>query len=141
MKIIPFDPKHLEEMEINWGNKCMAPIVIAASKLYAAAGPAFSGEDKGRIVGCAGLAELWPGVAHAWAIIDKNYPKLSVYRAIKSGMFVLAQVCKCHRIQTSTPAGFEAGHRMLRGLGFLPEGIMRSYGMDQSDYVQYAKVF
>ncbi len=140
MQIIPFDPNHLNDMDINWLSPMISTMFITQANLMAYVGPCFSGLHEGRIVGCAGLIQLWPGVAQAWVVLDKKYPKLAVYRAIKRALETLIKVCNYHRVQANTPIEFEAGHVMLKGLGFRPEAPMKEYGPDKSDVMQYVRL-
>ena len=140
MKIIPFDPKHLEEMEINGQSSDVIKIFKSKAANFKYYGPCYTGIYKGKIVACAGFIEMWPGVATAWAVLVQSIPRFAVHRAVKKGLATLIESCNYYRVQASVPVDHKAGIRWLEGLGFKQEAVMVKYGPNQEDFVQYVRL-
>lgn len=94
------------------------------------------------IVGCVvGGYILWNGVAHCWAIttdsVDKNplgYTR-AVNRIIVNGM----RTYGLHRVEIMVNYNYQAGHRWAEALKFEPEGLLKKFGPDKSDFVVYGR--
>lgn len=140
MKIIPFDPKHLDGIEVNGQSADVIKIFKSKANELKYCGPCFSGVYKGEIVVCAGFVEMWPGVATAWAVMVQSIPRFAVHRAVKKGLATIMESCKYFRVQASVPVAHKAGNRWLEGLGFKKEAVMSKYGPNQEDFVQYARI-
>lgn len=99
-----------------------------------ALGPAMTLERDGRVVGVAGVAEIWPGRMQAWGLFsDLSLREWALARSA------------CRRVLDAVPgrveasACFPAAERFLAGLGFEKEGVMRRYYKGR-DYALYARV-
>lgn len=88
MKLIPFEPAHLALFEpqaeqARYVDAAREPVAQIAHWF------ALTGLDEdGRVLGCAGLAELEDGDLGAWAVFServKSMP-LALYRAVKRGI-------------------------------------------------------
>jgi RimJ/RimL family protein N-acetyltransferase len=118
------------------------PYLEESFRLYETKGPAWTLWVDGRVIGCAGVMLLWPGVAHAWMLASPwlpRYPK-TVVRAIQDG---LARIIAEHglvRIQAEVEATFTTGRRFARVLGFQEEGTMPKFGPTRQTYVRVAWV-
>lgn len=145
-KIIPFEPCHLDAFEINHATKFETEHLKKMSHYWKQGGPCFTGVYKGKIIGCAGLMELWPGVAQAWAAFEKGFPMFSVHKIVKKALATLMKDCRYHRVQSNTQGNFDIGKKWLigngksKGLGFDVETILREYGPDKSDFIQYVRL-
>lgn len=107
----------------------------------AAAGPAWTGEIAGAVVGCAGFRLIWPGRATAWALIGRIPPAEWVRVTAK----VRAELAAAHaaghrRIEATVTTGFGPGCRWVRILGFEVEGIARAYDPSGNDHFLYARI-
>lgn len=95
-------------------------------------GPAFVVRIDGRPVAAAGLAEIHPHHATAWAIIgeDAGPAMLAFTRAIRRVFAAGAYA----RIDMTVQAGFAAGQRWARMLGFRFACRLMKFGADASDH-------
>lgn len=106
-------------------------------------GPAWTGALAGRVLGCAGMVEQWPGRAEAWCMIGCDVPRwawLAIHRTVAWRMDVAAEALGFRRIEATVRAGWAPGERWVRMLGFEYEGLMRAYSPDGADYVRWARV-
>jgi len=95
--------------------------------------------DGDRILGCAGLLPIWPGLSHCWALLADD---------IGAGMIGVTRcahrMLRMHtgRIEAYVEAEFEAGHRWARILGFERDtpGVLRKWFPDGSGAVLYSRV-
>ncbi len=78
---------------------------------------------------CAGLIEMWPGRAQAWALLSADI-RLNLLALTRVAAIYLDN-CPYHRV--------EAGVRWAELLGFRREGRMVKYGPDQADHWLYAR--
>ena len=94
------------------------------------------------MAGCAGILPQWPGRAIAWALLTRELTARHFLRVHHKVLNVLlgAHGRGARRIETTVDAGFDAGHRWARALGFSPEGLMRSYSPEGRDHVLYARI-
>lgn len=104
-------------------------------------GPAFTLLYKDKVVGCAGVMVLWPGVGEGWfrgsPLIYEHKEK--VIEASVAG-FKMIKDNGFHRIQAVVLKGWGAANRYVKTLGFEFEGEMRMYGPDKRDFLRYALV-
>jgi hypothetical protein len=85
-------------------------------------------------IGCGGFEECWTGRAGAWAVLsdDAGRHMVRITRAVKRGL----ELHSAERIETTVQAGFEAGMRWAKALGFEEEGLRRRYH-DGHDHVAF----
>ena len=105
-------------------------------------GPAWTGRIDGRVIGCAGLANLWQGRAQAWCALDRDVPKsawVGIHRAVVARLN-RAQAEGLRRIEGETLVGFLPGRRWLEMLGFEHEGLARAYGPRGEDFLRFARI-
>lgn len=93
----------------------------------------------GRVVACAGVYEYWKGRGEAWALMDKNCK--SEFFAVHNAVKRFLEICPVRRIEAVVDAGFEAGHRWVKALGFeLEAPRLRGYRPTGGDCALYARV-
>ena len=93
----------------------------------------------GRVVGCAGVLPLWPGVGLAWAWLGRGWRADArlVTEYIKSYL----DGCDFHRVEAGVKVGYDKGHRWMNALGFeLETPLARKWGPDGGDYSIYVRV-
>jgi len=98
--------------------------------------------DKKPIV-AGGIIILWQSVAEGWVMANQNIfeIKLLACKEIKNRTDELCKKNKIKRLQTTVKYDFNSGIRFASWLGLKPEGIMRNYGPDGSDYYRMAKIY
>lgn len=143
MQVIRFKPAHLARVVPQPAQGSVAGRLgreIADS--LALEGLAFSATLNGRIIGCAGIVPLWPGVGHAWAVLSDAvlaYP-VALTRTADREMTRIECRLGLRRVQATVAEDHVAGRRWLAWLGFEVEGLMRNYGPDGTgDYWLYGR--
>jgi hypothetical protein len=138
--LIPFQPEHLDRIQEQEATAHLRPLLTPEMLRTLATLPhSYTATVGGRVVACGGLVEYWPGRAEAWAVLDATSRRdfLALHNAARrildAGLF--------RRVEAVVDAGFGAGHRWLRALGFSMEAPrMRRYGADGRDYSLYARL-
>lgn len=134
MNIVAFEPAHVDLMRVQpWqvGE-------VDASSLAAPYGMAWTALADGEVIACAGLVEMWRGRACAWGLLsaDAGRHMTALTREIRSRLDGVA----FRRIEIAVAAGFVAGARWARLLGFEVEGYARAYLPGGCDAVLFARV-
>ena len=90
-----------------------------------------------------GIFILWKGVAEGWVLANQNIfeIKFLACKEIKRRTDELSKKNKVKRLQTTVRYEFKKGLRFASWLGLKPEGIMKHYGPDGSDYYRMAKIY
>ena len=141
MRIVPYRAEHLLELVLQPAQAWLAPIVTDEYRAaLERAGPAFTALDGGRVVGCAGIIEHWPGRGVAWAMLaaDIGPGFVALHRAARRYLDLKAP----RRLEIAVERRFAAGRRWALLLGFereTPKG-MRGYGPDGATYDLYARI-
>ena len=139
MILTAFRPEHLAVLRLQPAQASFGAYLddLAYAETLAA-GQSFTGLHDGRVVGCAGVVELWDNRAMAWALLGAGAGAhfVQIHRAV-SGFFKQA---KWRRIEATVDVDFEAAHRWMAMLGFEREGRMRAYASDGRDQDLYARV-
>lgn len=94
-----------------------------------------------KIIGCAGVLPVRPGLAQAWAIFG-DIPR-RCWPAVVGRIRVAlerAHLAGARRIEAQVRRGFGPGCRLARLVGFEVEGILRAWGPDGSDFFMYSKL-
>jgi hypothetical protein len=95
----------------------------------------------GKIAGCGGIRELWPGVGEVWMMLSpevNNYP-LRTGQIIINGMRALIEDNDFVRLQGWARIDFDKAHTVFRHLGFKAEGIAEKYTPDGCNCILYAR--
>ena len=93
----------------------------------------------GRVIGCAGVVEHWPGRGEAWAALDRDCGRQMI--AITKTAKRFFEVCPIRRIEIIVGASFDAGHRWAKMLGFeIQSREMAAYLPTGEAAVMYARV-
>lgn len=146
MRIVPFAPGHLRRLA---PQPAQAQVALYRDWLadnidsYAMRRAAFSGVIDGRIVGCAGVRPMWPGVGEAWAVFSGEalIRPFALFRAATRGLAAIEAAQGLRRVQATAHDGHAAAARFLEALGFRREGLLRRYGLwGEGNYYLYARV-
>ena len=100
----------------------------------------FKDED---LLGFAVCTPIWYGRANVSVMLSSRvdrYALLWVIRAFRAKLDVLQELPEFGRIECTVLEQFHAGHRMVRGLGFVSEARMRRYDSAGRDHRLYSRV-
>lgn len=114
---------------------------IAVSETIGRDGPAYTFWRHGDILACAGLAVAWEGLATAWALVGPlaaQYPL--VHRNIVYALEFFIKDLDLRRVECVVPVTSEMGHRWVRRLGFVEDGIASSYLPNGGDAMRYVRL-
>lgn len=143
MSIVPFEPKHMEELFPMIG----LPIsyLLDGLKILAEPGYAYTALNKDKKpMGFAGVIPLWDGVGDAYAFMHPSMRtefKWSLHRSVSKGLERIRVEKKLHRMQVMVEFGFKPGYRWAESLGFKWEGVMPLYTPDKKTFVRFAQVW
>lgn len=139
MEIVPFAPVHLRALVLQEAQSWMGPMLQADyGEMLKRSGPCFTALDGDQVVACAGVLRMWDNRDQAWALLSATSGRMFVpiYRGIRRFL----DMHDARRIEATVDSKFEAGHRLMRLLGFEFEGHMRAYLPDGRDCDLYARV-
>jgi len=107
-------------------------------------GAAFTGRriSDGKILACAGVRILWPGVGEAWAIFCNEIGsyKKEAYIYVLTYLKQIIEDFKLRRIQAYVRADVPIALKYIEQLGFQQEGLLRKFGRDGKDQYIYALI-
>ena len=145
-KIIPFQPSHIELMDIRdieIASSFMLPDAKERMQMMTdmslAAGTFIL---DGQILFAAGVVQMWPGVLDGWIIPTVYVPSHPIWfvKKVKQYFEAMAETFKCHRFQTVSPDD-EQHAKWMELLGFKREGTLEQYSHNKLNYVMYARIF
>lgn len=131
------DPARIEAQTSQVGEQMFGSVEGFETEL--AKGFAFSAWEKERVIGCAGILELWHDRAAAWCLMSAACGKymLEITRTVREAL----DLHPARRIEMTVFADFPAGIRWARMLGFEAETPkpMRCYAQGKDAYL-FARV-
>lgn len=137
-RIVPFEPWHLHEIEIQQPNLTLADW-YGGDFAPLANGWSYTAIDD-CIIGCAGIVPFWPGRDFAWSLLGDCGAKhfLRIHRAIARG---LAER-NTRRTEMWVDPEYPEAHRWAEMLGFEKETArpMKSFTPDGRDFDLYARI-
>lgn len=138
---IEFAPAHLGALQLQDAQSYFGPLLsdVHYGEELRAAGPAYSIMCDGRVIACAGVAEIWTGRGMAWSLLADGIGDafVGLHRMVKRFLW---RECGIRRIEAYVDRDFAAGHRWVRLLGFECEGTMRAFGQHGGDMAMYSRV-
>lgn len=143
MRVYPFRAAHLDNLLLQPAQEFLRDWMQANQGIGKAyeSGYAFSLlDDEAETLACAGLIEVWPGRASAWALMSANLGGAGMLRVVKAIRREF-ELQKYERIEAYVDHDFEQGHRLMRLLGFTnetPNG-MRKFTLGRTNDL-YARV-
>lgn len=135
MRLEPFRPEHLRRIEVQEAQR--RDFMLQPDPTYGEAWTAFDGE---RGICSAGLLQLWPGRAYAWAVLSLHAGPY-LLEITRIARFILA-ASTYERIEMYVDEDFEQGRRWAGMLGFrceTPEPMRKYLPSGASAYL-YARV-
>lgn len=144
-KIVPFAADHAGDLrEKNSNAATIGFDEIGKEYLDAMAlpGHGFSLVKNGHLIASAGVYPVWKGLGEAWVIpsdlIKPHRRQLVTY--VREYLDRLFEENDYRRVQATVREDFDAGHRFIKFFGFQREAVLRAYGPDGADHVQYARL-
>lgn len=144
--IVPFKPGHALAIQRRDADRLATAGVDREewARRCANAGPAWTMASDGQIVACMGVALFWSGTGEVWAVTSGLVEtlRLAFYRMSKQGIAALqdqAGGLRLRRVQATVPVWHQRSRLWVEALGFQPEGTLRLYGPDGSDFIMYAR--
>lgn len=131
MQIIDFEPAHLRAVAPQCAQADVAAYIDSLDPhALARPGAAFTAVENAAVLGCAGVAPLWPGVGQAWAVLSDAMlaRPTSLTRATARALDRIIAAEDLRRVQATVRDGHGAGGRWLSFLGFELEGLLVNYG-------------
>ena len=116
MIVVPYKAEHLLDLQIQEGQRGVAPFITEAYAKALEDGYTFSALEDGRPLVVGGIAKVWDNRGLVWAFMGQNAGPHFV--AIHKAAMGLLAKAPYRRLEADTPCGFEQGHRWLRMLGF-----------------------
>lgn len=137
-RLIPFKAEHL----FHFVDRDIDVISTLQSGLTKQnGGPSFSAVIDDKIVGCAGIMILWPGVGYAWVAFGKEIEKYPIWytRMVKAVIRDTVRNYGLHRIEAAVLCGESRNHRWARLLGFTLEqnACAKNYTQDKRSVARY----
>ena len=139
MDVIPFEPDHLNQLELQQAQAYLGSWVTSEQGAALAEHPSYTAIQDGTLLASAGVVTMWQGRAMAWAFLTDMGAQhfIGVHRAVKR----FIDGCYYQRIEMTVDCDFEAAHHWAKMLGFTMEAErMRAYAPDGHDCSLYARV-
>ena len=116
------------------------PFILVQQTLDAARlGSAVVALHGDRPVAVLGVVPRHAGVCTAYAYGTPDFPRvaLSLTRYALNVMRPALIKAGYHRLECQSRFDHHDAHRWLQRMGFKPEGVLKCYGSDRSDYIQF----
>lgn len=140
MKIVALTPAHVLAVQMQQAQAYASSLITAqhAADLATAKGVAWAGLDGDTVIGCAGLLEMHPQRAMAWAMFSND--ALRQFKTIHRIVSNAIEAAPWRRIEMTVDAQHRAAIAWAERLGFECEGLMAAYTPDGRDCFLYARV-
>lgn len=137
IEVVVFERAHLRRIDVQAAQKAEFYSEGAEDQ---PAGEAYTVLDGDEVVACFGLVRLFPGRGLAWSVLSQNVGTRMV--AITRAIRCLLDATPCRRVEMAVAAGFDAGDRWARLLGFQCETPvpLRAYLPGGVDARLYARI-
>lgn len=140
LTIEPFRPDHLLALRLQ-ATQATAQALMTLDhgrQIAECAGLARTAMLDGEPIAAAGIIELWPGRAYAWAYIGEKAARhwKTVHRAVAEAL----DGARWRRIEMAVDVRDPGAKRWAAHLGFSFEGVARKWTTDGRDVEQWARV-
>lgn len=116
------------------------PAQVAATLLAYSPGLAFCAFLRDQPVTVFGVSHVTETVGAGWAYgtqrLKRTIPACTEYALLTIGPELIRRGYK--RLEVKTDVKHDLSHRWLEGMGFVREGVMRSFGFNGEDFALYA---
>lgn len=138
--IVKFKKEHLNEVDEHvFGLSVKENISYAQLEALEKRSHAYSVIKNGKVLGCAGVTEYWPGRGEAWAILSTNlkHDFMTFHNEVKKFL----DNVPIKRVEAVVDRDFKDGIRWVNMLGFSLEApCMKAYGRDGKDCILFSRV-
>ena len=138
--IEPFRPEHLLSLRLQATQATAQALMTLdhGNQIAACAGIARTAVLDGEPIAAAGVIELWPGRAYAWAYIGEH--AAGHWKAVHRAVVAALVKSKWRRIEMAVDVRDPGAKRWAAHLGFSFEGVARKWTTDGRDVEQWARV-
>jgi hypothetical protein len=140
VEIVPFKPEHLAAIRLQGVQASAQPQCTEefGRQLASQTGLARTALLDGQPLAIAGLTELWPGRAFAWAYLAEGWERhaKTVHRAVLAAL----RASRWRRVEAAIDVRYSAARRWISALGFDFEGVARAFTPDGRDCEIWARV-
>ena len=84
----------------------------------------------------------YAGFGEAWLLCTpkvKTVPK-DMFKLAKKYLEKVINDRGLFRVQATVRCDWEQAQRFVKKLGFVPEGVLHKFGIDQSDFLMFARI-
>ena len=139
----PFHPDHLKGLALQAAQADLQKLAAAADVAAAAVkGLAYTAFDGETVLGSGGVFPTGDDNALCWVLAGRDVPSRYWTAVVRKAWVVLARAHDrgLARLHATVDCDFEAGHKLVRLVGFRPVEILHAYGPAERDHVLYEKV-
>jgi RimJ/RimL family protein N-acetyltransferase len=144
IEVIPFHVKHLTELTNRKDIFKNDPELDERVRMVSGHPLCFSWTltREGKILGIVGGHQIWKGVVEIWSLLSEDVLTIPIafHKAISRILDFHEENIPVHRYQATVQADFTQGQRWMEVLGFKYEGLLKKYGVNQEDYVLFARI-
>ena len=137
IELVRYEPWHYEYLAERAGAEAyMGPGVVKFfSEAYLNMGMSYTISDNGNLLGCAGVVEMFKGVAEAWTMLSPEVKQapMFLHRRTKRILHNIIEFKKFHRVQAVVNLTDERALQWIYALGFEMESRMKGFNPDGSD--------
>lgn len=143
MHVVPFSVNHVVSIDMREHEAWITRDVLSQfAQEHAKRGQGYSMVEGDCIVACGGVDVIWQGVGEAWTILSRHAEnhKLSLHRTVLRCLNEIINSHRLHRVQAHVLKGDERAINWIIRLGFHPEAVLESFGLNREDYIVYARL-
>ena len=140
IEIVTFQPEHLARIRLQATQATAQALMTIehGQQIKASPGYAQAAILDGEPIAAAGVIELWPGRAYAWAYIGEKAREhfKTIHRAVHNAL----DRNRCRRVEMAVDVRDPGAKRWAHHLGFDYEGTARKWTIDGRDVEIWARV-
>ena len=138
--IAAFQPEHLTALKLQATQATAQPLLTLehGRQISAATGVAQTALLDGQPIACAGVMELWPGRAYAWAYLGEQ--AAGRFKAVHRAVVAVLASNRWRRVEMAVDVRDPGAKRWAYHLGFDFEGVARKWTTDGRDVEIWARV-
>ncbi len=136
-RLVPFKAEHMLTF-VNRDTDVLQEMRFATQKERG--GPAFTALLNNKVIGCAGIIVMWPGVGSAWLALSNDIDGHGMWLCsmVKSVMQDTIRALKLHRVEAAVLSDNKRNLKWIKLLGFNKEkAFAYAYTQDKQDVVRF----